>query len=284
MKRILLAPNPYRDKGLKTALSAQKILSSMGTEPKLCMPFEMDRNCELPGNIQLFDINKELPNSDLLICFGGDGTILHVSKLAAHNNIPILGVNVGNIGFMAELESSELPLLKNIIEGDFSLDERLMLDISVIKNGKEVYSDLALNDAVVTKGAVARVINLGVSCDGEEVSRFSGDGVIICTPTGSTAYSMSAGGPIVEPSAKNLIVTPICAHDLHTKSFVLSGERLVTVRIKKNARKTAYLSVDGGRAIKLGMGDYVTVKKSDYKTRLVRIKKLSFYSRVNQKF
>ena len=148
---------------------------------------------------------------------------------------------------------------------------------------KELFNEVALNDAAITKGAVARVIQVSVECDGVEASSFSGDGVIVSTPTGSTAYSMSAGGPIVEPSAHNIIITPICAHAVNTKGIVTSPFRTISVRLGKLGRRNAFLSVDGGRAFRLSVGDVVTVRKAEQETKLVRLKQTSFYEILNNK-
>lgn len=281
MDKVLLSSNPYKDTGLKNALSAYELLKGIGIEAKVCLPFEAKVKCE---DVKLHALEDELKDSDLLVCFGGDGTILHSAKLAAYNNVPILGVNVGTMGFMAEIESNELDLILKVIAGDYRLENRMMLDISVFRGEKLIYSDIALNDAVITKGAIARIIDLSVLCDGEEITKFSGDGVIISTPTGSTAYSMSAGGPIVEPTAETILMTPICAHALYAKSFVLSGDREVNVKIGSLSRKTAYLSSDGGRAVNLIGGDRVVVKRSDYYTSLVRVKNISYFRIIYNKF
>ncbi|MGI5928109.1 MAG: NAD(+)/NADH kinase [Pseudoflavonifractor sp.] len=228
-------------------------------------------------------MQRELAGADVLICFGGDGTILHAAKDANAHNVPILGVNLGSVGFMAELEQGELQQLTKLASGKYSIESRMMLDVKVFHEGKQVYEDIALNDAVITKGAVARIIDFSVFGDRKLVSDFSGDGVVVCTPTGSTAYSMSAGGPIVEPTAENLIVTPICAHVLYSRSMVLSCERTVAIRMGRLARKTAYLSVDGGKAHKLSGGDVVEVRKSKAQTRLVCLTGRSFYEILHQK-
>ena len=165
----------------------------------------------------------------------------------------------------------------------YTIEPRMMLDVSVRRGRETLYRDLALNDAVITKGAVARVIDLIVRGDGVHIYDYSGDGVILATPTGSTAYSMSAGGPIVEPTSENILVTPICAHSLHAKPLVMGRDRIVSVRIGKLSRKTAYLSVDGGRAFKLCGGDTVEVRRSKSVTRLVRLTDHSFYEIINQK-
>ena len=158
-----------------------------------------------------------------------------------------------------------------------------MLDVTVRREGRPVFTELALNDAVVTKGAVARVLDLEVTGDRVVISSFSGDGLVVATPTGSTAYSMAAGGPIVEPTAENVIIAPICAHSLHAKPFVLDRDRTVGVRLAPGGKKTAYLSVDGGRAFRIQPGDWVDCRRSRQVTRLVRLTGRSFYDRSNQK-
>ncbi len=228
-------------------------------------------------------LKKELENTDMLICFGGDGTILHAAKDAVAQKVPILGVNMGSVGFMAELEHSELSLLSRVTAGKYTVESRMMLDVSVWRDGKRVYEALALNDAVLTKGAVARIVDLAVYGDGMLISDFGGDGVIISTPTGSTAYSMAAGGPIVEPTAENMIITPICAHALQAKSFVLGRDRVVDVVTERQSRKSVYLSVDGGKAFKVLGGDKVTIRRSRQITRLVRLTNKSFYTIMREK-
>ena len=219
----------------------------------------------------------------MLICFRGDGTILHAAKDATAFHVPVLGVNLGSVGFMAELEQGELSMLSRLASGKYTVEDRMMLDVAVRREGKVVYRDLALNDAAVTKGAVARVVDLEVCGDGTLISSFSADGVVVSTPTGSTAYAMSAGGPIVEPTAENIIVTPICPHALSARSFVLSRGRKVSVRLGKLTRRTAYLSVDGGRAFRLSGSDTVELRESQSRTRLVRVTGRSFYEILNHK-
>jgi NAD+ kinase len=219
-----------------------------------------------------------------VICFGGDGTILHMAKAATRNGIPILGVNIGTMGFMAELESSELEQLKRLASGDYTIDNRMMLDVTVHRDRDIIFHDICLNDAVVTKGGIARIVHLSVKCDDVQAMECGGDGLIIATPTGSTAYSLSAGGPIVEPEASSILITPICAHDMGSRCIVASDKRVIKVGLTHNARRNAYLSVDGGKALKLNMGDIVTVKKSNFQTQLVRLKDRSFYDVVNLKF
>ena len=284
MKKAILTPNPYRDENFQTVRAAMAILLSAGMEVKVCLPFEVDKSFELPADLHFSRLDRELPHADVIICFGGDGTILHMAKAATRYNIPILGVNIGTMGFMAELESSELHQLAALASGDYTIDSRMMLDVTVQRERDIIFHDMCLNDVVVTKGAVARIVHLSVGCDGVDVMECGGDGVIVATPTGSTAYSLSAGGPIVEPEAHSILITPICAHDMMSRCIVASDKRVITVQLTRNARRNAFLSVDGGRALKLNMGDVTTVCKSTKQTQLIRLKKRSFYDVVNAKF
>lgn len=284
MKKVLLTPNPYRDSDFKTVLAARSVLEQAGMEVKIALPFEMDRFYQLPKDIHFARLDRELPNSDLIICFGGDGTILHMAKTATRAGVPIMGVNNGTMGFMAELESTEVNKLAALAEDHYRLDNRMMLDVTVLRDRNIVFHDICLNDVVITKGAVAHIINLSVRCDGVQAMECSGDGIVFATPTGSTAYSLSAGGPIVEPEAHNIIITPICAHNVSSRCMVASENRTITVALTRNARRNAFLSADGGKAFSLQMGDIVTVKKSQLQTSLVRLNDRSFYDAVSTKF
>ena len=284
MKNIILTPNPYRDKEFKTVRAAVEILKDAGLNPRVCLPFEVDRTYDLPKDLRFHRLDREIGNAEMVICFGGDGTILHMAKTATRKGLPILGDNIGTMGFMAELEASEMDKLKCLATGDYSIDGRMMLDVTVQRDRDIIFHDICLNDAVITKGAVARIAHLAVKCDGVEAMECSGDGIIVSTPTGSTAYNLSAGGPIVEPEAKNIIITPICAHDVGSRCIVASDKRVITVNMVHNARRNAYVSLDGGKAFRLNMGDVVTIKKSHLETKLIRLKDRSFYDVVNAKF
>ena len=284
MKNVILTPNPYRDKNFQTVRNALQILKNAGIPTRLCLPFEVDRSYDLPRDLRFSRLDRELGNAEMVICFGGDGTILHKAKAATRRGVPILGVNIGTMGFMAELESTELAKLAPLAKGNYTLESRMMLDVTVQRDRDILFHDIGLNDVVVTKGTVARIVNLEVKCDGVTAMESGGDGVVVATPTGSTAYSFSAGGPIVEPEAKNIIITPICPHDVASRCIVASDQRVVTVEMVRNIRRNAYLSVDGGKALRLNMGDVVTIKKSGLETRLVRLQQRSFYDVVGAKF
>jgi len=284
IKRVILTPNPYRDKNFQTVRNAMRILQEAGIEVRLCLPFEVDRAYDLPRDLRFHKLDREILNTDLVICFGGDGTILHMAKAATRQGVPILGVNIGTMGFMAELESSELSQLSRLATGDYAIDSRMMLDVTVRRDRDIIYHDICLNDVVVTKGAVARIVYLAVSCDGAQAMECGGDGIIVATPTGSTAYNLSAGGPIVEPEARSILITPICAHDMVSRPLVASDERVITLELRRNMRRNAFLSVDGGKAVRLNMGDVTTVRKSELQTKLLRLKDRSFYDVLNLKF
>ena len=276
MKRVILCPNPYRDKGLAAAKEADAILRRMGMETVFCLPFRPEGGDQQFG-VVCKPLQQELRGSDLIIAFGGDGTILHLARTAATRGIPVLGVNLGSLGFMSDLERSELHLLQNLARGRYRREKRMMLDVSVLREGRTVYVSSALNDAVVSKGAMARVVRLQVMAGDDQLGVFSGDGIVIATPTGSTGYSLSAGGPIVEPTAQNFVISPICAHTVFSSSFVLSAAGSVSVSSAEQSRKQIYLSVDGGKAFALRPGDRVRVCRSRYETELLRLTDRSLY-------
>ncbi len=283
--KIILSSNPYRDRGLRAALEAKRILERSGAYTVLCLPFtpKKGEKMDLPKQHPISSLEKELPSADLMICFGGDGTILHAARDATLHDVPILGVNMGSVGFMAELERGELSLLATLVQGGYTIQERMMLDIRVFRGNKLLSQDLALNDAVISKGSMARVAEMEVLADGVQICAVTGDGVIVATPTGSTAYSMSAGGPIVEPTSSSIIVTPVCAHQLTARAMVLSPDRTVTVQLPRGNHKFLYLSVDGGKAFRLSGGDRVETRRSDRCTKLVQLADRSFYQVINQK-
>ena len=283
MKRVILCPNPYRDKGLAVAREAEAILNSVGIETVFCLPFRPEGG-EQQFGVPCQPLQQELRNGDLVIAFGGDGTILHLARSASMRRVPLLGVNLGSLGFMSELEISELHLLKNLADDQFKCEKRMMLDVTVERDGRTIYTNSGLNDAVITKGAIHRVVRLQVTAGFENIGQFSGDGVIVATPTGSTAYSLSAGGPIVEPTAQNFVISPICAHTGFPKSFVLSANGHVTVSSAEHGRnKQIFLSVDGGKAFVLHNEDKVRITRSQYETELLRLTDKSVYQILHKK-
>ena len=274
-KKIILCPNPSRDQGMTATRRADSILQELGFRTVVCSPFK-DQNPDAFGGYDIQPLPQEIRDADLLITFGGDGTILHLAKLAALNKVPVLGINMGGLGFIAELEVGELELLRKLADWDFEVEQRMMLDVGVQREGKQIYTNLGLNDAVIREGPISHVIHLKISSDGRHLANIAGDGVVVSTPTGSTAYSLSAGGPVVEPVSQTMMVTPICAHSMRFSSYVLSPDHTLTVELERNGRKPVYLFVDESRAFALRSDDKVQVRRSKHTMRLVRLTEKSF--------
>ena len=282
MKKVILCPNPYRDRQLLTTKKVIELLREVDIQCVVSLPFNIELS-EVPRDLVYQPLKTALKDADLMIAFGGDGSILHLAKTAAIHRIPILGINLGNLGYIAELDNTELSLLRKLKNKDVKRESRMMLDVRVYRGDKQVYSTIVLNDAVITKGAVARVVKLQLYLNQKEFIHMGGDGLIFATPTGSTAYSLSAGGPIVDPTAQNILITPICAHSLMSSSYVLGPEQTIEVSCANNGNKTVYLSSDGGKAFLLKEGDRVMIRRSKYVTELIKLKDRSFYETLREK-
>jgi NAD+ kinase len=224
--------------------------------------------------------------ADMLVVFGGDGTILGAARQAAPRKIPILGVNLGGFGFLAEVNDAEVEdALHRLLAGDYDVDERMMLRADVVRGGRSVHEVLALNDIVVTKSGYARVLRLRTFVNDELLATHLADGQIVATPTGSTAYSLSAGGPIVHPAVDVMVLTPICAHTLNARPVVISAADTVTVRVDPVGAPPppAMLTVDGQKGFPLETGDEVRAQRSPHRTRLIRMKREGFYTLLRTK-
>ncbi|MCL2747800.1 MAG: NAD(+)/NADH kinase [Oscillospiraceae bacterium] len=279
MKKVVLWPNPSRDIGFRVSLAAAALCAEEDVEAVI--PAEVAGAFPETPLVKVCPLPESLRDADCLLALGGDGTILHLAKHAAKRDIPVLGVNLGRLGFMSELEADELPLITHALRGRAAADARMMLSLAVRRGGRTVHEDLALNDVVLTGGGQSRFLSILVRTDGQDMLSFMGDGVIVATPTGSTAYSMAAGGPIIEPHADSLAVTPICAHMTHVRPMVLSAACAVTLRASPD--KEAVLLVDGLAEHPIGPGDEVLVSRSDKQTTLLRIKPYSFYAALSRK-
>lgn len=220
---------------------------------------------------------------DMAIAIGGDGTTLNVAKNSAIYNKPVLGINAGRLGFMSGLEKNELNLLSKLVDGSYEVDERLMLKAEVLDGDKVIYSSECLNDAVISRGNFARLIDIDISCDGRKVMNTRADGVIISTPTGSTAYSMAAGGPVVSPNANCIIATPICPHSLMARSIIFSTDNELIISISSDQNNKSVLTVDGQAGFDLCEGNTVKLTVSDTVTKLIKLKPENFYEILNKK-
>ncbi len=217
--------------------------------------------------------------ADLCIVLGGDGSIMRASHNAAKLGIPILSVNLGRMGYMAELEKDELHLIDSYFSGDYQIEERMMLSV-ITPDGAE---HIALNDAVLSNGRVSKMVSFSLYSNGQHLTRYNADGIIIATPTGSTAYSMSAGGPIVDPSVECLIATPVCPHSLNSRSVIFSGETELGIKNETDRDIPMFITVDGGDNLEIKNDETVLIKRSHITTKLVRIKDECFYRTLGKK-
>ena len=283
LRKVILCPNPYRDAQLRVAKEAKRVLDEVGCPNVVCLPF---RNQEPPEGygLNIEPLQQEIRGADMIIAFGGDGTILHLSKTAAHRDIPVLGVNLGSLGFMAELESKDLLRLRDLCDGKYEIESHMMLDVSVQRDGRVIYSNLALNEALIARGNISRVIRLQIFTEQGKLVDVAGDGVIVASPTGSTAYSLSAGGPVVDPESECVIFTPICPHALFNRSTLFCADKTITVSTDSDYSGEVYLTIDGGAPIRIHKTDTVSVSRSTYYTELIQTDERNFYDIVDSKF
>jgi NAD+ kinase len=222
--------------------------------------------------------------ADILIALGGDGTILEVARRASQKGTPILGINLGRLGYMAELELGELELLDHLIDGNYTLERRSMLRIELLSANNELRSFcFALNDAVVSNGSVSRIVDMELFEGGNSVTTYRADGLIVATPTGSTAYSMSAGGAIVDPRVSCICVTPICPHSFIARPLIFSDDAVLELKNICAREKMLYLTVDGRMNFELYRNQKVRITKANIVTNLIRIKSCGFYKKLRQK-
>ena len=214
---------------------------------------------------------EEIPTDvEMIIVLGGDGTLLSVARQVWNKNIPILGVNLGGLGFLTEITLDELyPVLERVVQDDFAINEREVLNAGVIRRGKRIAEFIVLNDAVINKGALARIIDLETTINGEYLSTFRSDGLIISTPTGSTAYNLSAGGPIVYPSLHTIIITPICPHTLTIRPIIIPDDVKIRALLKSRNEEVT-LTLDGQQGFTLEFEDVVEVGKAEGRILLIK--------------
>lgn len=228
-------------------------------------------------------IEKFLNKVELIISLGGDGTLLRAARLSASTDIPVFGVNLGGLGFLTQIGIDDLEKsLEKLYQEKYFLDERMMLDGSVKRKGKEIKKFTALNDIVIGKGAFARIICLATYVNDDYVITYSADGLVISTSTGSTAYSLSAGGPIVNPGINSMILTPICPHTLSARPLIIGENDQVRITLESNEEEVM-VTIDGQEGFTLEPEDEVIVKKSSHKARLITFKEKSFYAILREK-
>lgn len=222
--------------------------------------------------------NNIYEDSDFIICVGGDGTFLGTARAAYEYRIPILGINRGSVGFLAEVETGDIQrAVEKMADGEVRIQSRMVLDARVIRDGDMIFRDIAINDAVVSRVAVSRLLKLRVNLDEKFVDSFPGDGIIVSTPTGSTAYSLSAGGPIVQPDMRLMIITPICPHILYSRSFITAEDKVVRITLDDNGESQAMLTMDGRKGTELFPGDLVEVRAAAQDVLFASVSNVNFY-------
>ncbi|HUC55537.1 MAG TPA: NAD(+)/NADH kinase [Candidatus Cybelea sp.] len=237
---------------------------------------EETANC-LPNSAKGLTRLEVADSSQLLIVLGGDGTLLAAARLAAPRGIPILPINMGSLGFLTNFTLQELhPTLDDTLEGRFSLSQRVLLSVDLLRAGKIIDTQRVLNEAVINKGALARMIELELDVDGDFVCRYRADGLIVATPTGSTAYSLSAGGPIVHPTVEAFIITPICPHMLSDRPLVIRDSSAIEMKLSGNT-ESVFLTLDGQRGIPLQPTDLVRVSRAKEVLKLIQSPKKSYF-------
>ncbi len=219
---------------------------------------------------------------DIAVTVGGDGTIIHAAKYSAGAGKPLIGVNVGRLGFAADVEPDEIGSLLRLLNGSYSIENRILLDVEVIKNGNS-QRYLAVNDAIVARGQLSKIIDIKLSLDGEEISKYRADGLLFSTPTGSTAYSLSAGGPILAPQMDCILMTPVCPHSLFSRSVLFSAASSLCVEAVIPSECCCVLTIDGEKNVNILADDKVIIRKSELKLQLVSLHKRNFYKRLNEK-
>jgi NAD+ kinase len=213
----------------------------------------------------------ELPAAtEMLVVLGGDGTLLSVARLMKGRDVPILGVNLGGLGFLSEVTIEEmLPVLEQVLAGDYEIDRRMMLKAEILRQGACIREESLLNDVVINKSALARILTLEVRVDGDYLTTFQADGLILSTPTGSTAYSLAAGGPIIYPTLSSILLTPICPHTLTNRPIILPVNSTVEVTLRSEQRD-AYITLDGQLGLSFLENDVAKIQQSDYTVPLVK--------------
>lgn len=278
---IALCPNPFRDLELSFTKNVMLLLHDAGFETAVCPVFADDEPEAIPQDVSVSRITDIADDCSLAVVIGGDGTMLAVARQLHGYDLPMLGVNLGTKGFMTSLEQENISLIVEAAKGHYQLSKRMMLDVELIRAGKEIYSDCALNDAVIH--GYGDCVTITAWCNAQRMTSFTGDGVILSTPTGSTGYSMSAGGPIVEPDAENIILSPICAHVMGARSFVLDPTREIMIRTDKSHGRRAYLSMDGNSVYDLENGDILRVRRSKHYALMAEMGLKSFYETAFEK-
>lgn len=271
---IAVVPNQAKTESDSLVRTVSQRLAQLGANVRVVCS-----EGSLPSMAQL---TEALTGCDIAIAIGGDGTIVHVAKAAAVADCPVLGINAGHVGFLAGLEADESDALPALLSGEYTVDTRALLEVTVHTDGGDT-TRYAMNEAVISRGGLSRLVDVTVTADDGEVLSCRGDGVIIATPTGSTAYSLSAGGPVVDPSVDCVLLTPVCPHSLDSRPRIWPATVTLTAVATAADGAPAYVTVDGEESIPLTSDHTVTVRRADKTVRLLRLRQDTFYDRLRRK-
>lgn len=280
--KIALLPNLTRERSVPTTVEIIKYLKKFGIENKIKAEdkeafFDTDEISYLPEE-------KLLDWCDMIISIGGDGSLLYTGKKALKFSKPVLGVNAGNLAFLAGLESNELELLSKLKTGDYEVENRMTLDMSLYDGDNFIKKDTCINDVVLARGTILKMTDIEVKVSGKDYFTYRGDGLIISTPTGSTSYSLSAGGPVLDPTIEGILVTPICTHSLFSRTVVFSKDSRFEVKVSpKASNKELFLSLDGESTVNIGENHKIIIEKSDQNLKIVRLKQDEFFDVLHNK-
>ena len=281
IKKTALIPNLSKNGALECTERVIDVLKEIGIS--VYMQKKYKKHFENADVTFLEKTDEIISMSDMVLTIGGDGTIMHAARHAAPLRKPLLGINMGRLGFVAGLEPNELSMLKKLAEGDYSIEHRMMLKVShICEDGENSY--FAINDAVISRGSLSRLIDIEVWLDKDYMCKYCSDGLILSTPTGSSAYSLAAGGPVVEPTMKCIVMTPICPHSLFARSVVFSHHSELVIKASCDDDTEVFLTIDGARTITLEKTDSVTVTSADLEAEFINLKDRSFYRVLNDKF
>lgn len=274
--KIGLLVNQDKKSALQTAERITAILSEGGAQ--ILSP----RSAPIENTVVYGSAEEVIRDCDIAVTVGGDGTIIHNAKYAALYNKPLLGVNLGRIGFVANIEPDELDELKRLFTGDYHIERRMLLEITKTR-GKDSVTYTAVNEAVIHRDSLSSMVDISVGIGGERIINYRADGMLFATPTGSTAYSFSAGGPVIEPDIRCILLTPVCPHALSSRQVVFGEDTVLTARVHQSSNLKCYMTVDGQNYVTVSSDDTVTVKKSSMELQLIILKQKNFYTLLNEK-
>lgn len=281
LKRIALIPNLTKNGAYEESLKAIRLLKSFGG--KILMTADLSEKYS-DNDIAFFESHEVLiQKCDAVVTIGGDGTIIHAAKHAANFEKPLLGINMGRLGFVAKLEPNELPMLERLFSGDYNVEKRQMLKVT-LKSKSGSKSFFALNDAVISRGSMTKIIDLDVWLKKSYICHYRADGLIVSTPTGSSAYALSAGGPVIEPSMSCILMTPICSHSLFSRPVLFNPSSEILVNAASREDTDLTLTIDGETTIPITADDTVVITTAEIYAELIVLKDKTFYRVLSDKF